>query len=73
MGDDAMSEWQPIETASKNDGDVLLFRIDEWGDADMVVGWRGHLGLWRYNNGAAGDEEITPRPTHWMPLPEPPE
>lgn len=63
--------WQPIGTAPTGDGDLLLFRVDEWGDADILVGWRSYDG-WRYNvNG--DDPPLTPHPTHWMPLPEPPQ
>jgi hypothetical protein len=68
-----MSEWRPIETAPRNGDDVLLYRRDEWGDRDILVGWLGSDDLWRYNAPLNDPEaEITPRPTHWQPLPEPP-
>lgn len=60
-----MNEWQPIETAPK--------------DGESILAWLPHLALpgciyysgghWRWvtNGGWAGV------PTHWMPLPPPPE
>jgi len=59
--------WQPIETAPKDCGELLLWVPDA---EDMLIGtylggpeagW--HLG-WTL---------IRIHPTHWMPLPEPPE
>jgi hypothetical protein len=73
--------WQPIETAPKDeDVDVLLYvpgeralSIGHWepeayatpGDEDSHIpeGWWGHL-LWPVDG---------PQPTHWMPLPAPPQ
>ncbi len=68
------SEWRPIAEAPKDGSQVLCFAADsiggppfygvaEWADADAdfpntVDGW-----FWAYAQ----------RPTHWMPLPEPPE
>ena len=60
-------EWQPIETAPDKQ-DVLVWnamtgayvsRHDGVGEWPLGF-WRGDLGEWY------------PRPTHWMPLPNPP-
>jgi hypothetical protein len=72
--------WQPIESAPF-DGTI----IDVWlGDADddevsfyctpgtrRSCGWRWHQWKFRPVTGL-GVPVVTVRPTHWMPLPEPP-
>lgn len=73
-----MSEWQPIETAPKDGGWVLLMggRIGFQWDGDtkppLVCGqFVNNAGWWFafYDSGWLGEYE---NPTHWMPLPEPP-
>lgn len=67
-----MSEWQPIETAP-TDGTVFLglhgYKVRE---AYRVQ--RDDCEMWCFG-GYSGDVEIAPwtKPTHWMPLPLPPE
>lgn len=69
-----MGEWQPIETAPKDGIEVLLWcpaegtqpgyhDIGFWdpGSTDRVEAWRDAVGM------CVGD------PTHWQPLPEPPQ
>ena len=58
-----MSDWQPIDTAPKDGTEVLL-----WWFRRHVVG--------SYVAGGWTDESLGQydvSPTHWMPLPEPPE
>lgn len=73
-----MTEWLPIETAPKDGTKVLLHVVTPPGDsyATMVglpEGWEStEAGFWcvdrgEWTTGTAGD------PTHWMPLPPPPE
>jgi len=59
--------WQPIATAPKDGTQVLLFRAGK----SMVQGWwnRGgafHMPHWSTPSGLFD-------PTHWRPLPPPPE
>jgi hypothetical protein len=55
-------DWQPIETAPKDDETwVLAFNGDEY----AVCIWTGEY--WSDN-----EYMMRPQPTHWMPLPEPP-
>jgi hypothetical protein len=80
-----MSEWQPIETAPKDGTKIVAWgflanRAPEMGvirsetPVAHVMMWRSYTGL------DAGDWVSTSigialaqHPTHWMPLPAPPE
>lgn len=58
------SRWQPIETAPKDE--PVLVVEDQW----ITVAW------WFENKHMSGWDQgdtIVDNPTHWMPLPEPPE
>lgn len=68
--------WQPIETAPKDGRNILvsdgrLVSIGGWlTDIDHGAEWEGQIGMagwWAFDLGPNND-----RPTHWMPLPEPP-
>lgn len=62
-----MSEWRPIETAPK-DGALVL--VSNTGGSVCIASWSGKKRkYWRYFLGG----EMWTQPTHWMPLPEPPE
>ena len=84
-----MSEWQPIETAPKNGTEVLIWRPDagvllarygclgDWlnenesltySDSDL---WAGDWFMADFISGGRLSDEYPP--THWMPLPPPPE
>ena len=57
--------WQPIESAPKDDEEVLLY----FANGDMeIADWREDAQMW---DGLSGWIRATP--THWMPLPDPPE
>lgn len=60
-----MSEWQPIETAPKDETDVVLYF--ESGKVPRVAGF--YRGEWLC---ALHGCELQEHPTHWMPLPPPP-
>ena len=54
--------WQPIETAPR-DCDILT----TWrGGTITVARWSGYFNAWMANRKDAF------KPTHWMPLPDPP-
>jgi hypothetical protein len=55
--------WQPIESAPI-DGTVLLVH----GARGVELGWCVH-GRWYWHGG----NSLVDVPTHWMPLPEPPQ
>lgn len=71
--------WQPIETAPKDETVVLLWCPQSW-DTDFVrVGWwfeaeSPHEDSGWYDDEAASHPltDLYGEPTHWMPLPEPP-
>lgn len=67
-----MGEWQLIETAPKDGRSILGF--GEWGCA--VVYWSAdqYIHDWELSVGEIVGGTTEPRyvPTHWMPLPEPP-
>jgi hypothetical protein len=60
--------WQPIETAPR-DGTEILF----WVAPEMSEGW-AEVGHWfeTAHDGWWVAHTIERKPTHWMPLPEPP-
>lgn len=70
--------WQPIETAPKDGRFLLLFGpeggvapdgeygVPWWCVANWGPTWNGLL------DWSSGDDQPPLKPTHWMPLPEPP-
>lgn len=64
-----MADWLPIETAPKDGTWVLLYhkyaRISDW-YFDGVTWTNDHI-EWR------PDDHRSTNPTHWQPLPAPPE
>ena len=65
-----MSEWQPIETAPKDGTKIIVF--DHY-DGVVIARWRMRWPESGYEwIEATGEEYENYRPTHWMPLPEPP-
>lgn len=72
-----MSEWQPIETAPKDERAILVFDTDygvvtaKWRYDDQ---WGGVWGSENYiQDGSIYDDAlIAHKATHWMPLPDPP-
>lgn len=82
-----MSEWQPIETAPKMKR-VLLFAVTDRAEDGTVRNWQMETGGWHsgFADQRSKEAGYTPwqwggrqvksyevQPTHWMPLPAPPE
>lgn len=69
-------KWEPIETAPQNGTQVLLFgKLDgeihgDFGDPVICVGSKPH-GQWYLDN--TDCYAVYCEPTHWMPLPLPPQ
>lgn len=71
-----MTAWQPIETASKDGPPVIL-----WAEGSLpFIGWFVQDRGWRVAGftrgtyqGSMGGAGVPPQPTHWQPLPEPPD
>ena len=64
--------WQPIETAPKNGSAILLYPCGIFGAVSPDIGYWNRdkdYEAWRTLDG----ERIEPSPSHWMPLPTPPE
>ena len=59
--------WRPIETAPKDGTDILLGFEPAIGWQRIGKAWGGQwVSAWNHH-------PIHDQPTHWMPLPEPPE
>ena len=81
-----MAEWQPIDTAPKDGTPILVYADcsgwEEYGKSRVVAYWTRHC--WAAYGPAFGEplrskDGMTPQriadcnPTHWMPLPTPPQ
>lgn len=61
------AEWQPIETAPKDELVLVAVEFDRPGD------WRMKVGSLSADHGTWHVYGASWTPTHWMPLPPPPE
>lgn len=69
QGSTSCAEWQPIETAPKDGTRIIVSKVN--GPVWCNVNWRHMIrkpDRWDSFVGAVPFE-----PTHWMPLPEPPD
>ena len=64
-----MSEWQPIETAPRNATEILVILANH----DVHVVYGHYYDLRQKFEWAQFDGVNDYNPTHWMPLPKPPE
>ena len=62
-------KWQPIETAPTDGRMILATPCFGTSKQPYLIWWAvgRRCNKWRF-----GDKPITAKPTHWMPLPEPP-
>lgn len=75
-----MMKWQTMETAPKDGTRILVHSNEFYHDSEMaVVYWKelktyhGIYGNWEVTCFGGHDAESEVEPTHWMPLPEPPD
>jgi hypothetical protein len=60
-----MDKWQPIETAPRNEGDLLL-----WADRVVIGYFSSVSGHWLSRDGRYfNDRPKQLEPSHWMPMP----
>ena len=69
-----MSEWQPIETAPR-DGTWVLVCGNGWAVTTAWYAMNERVGkaYWKADTEWDDDYLADRLPTHWMPLPEPPQ
>jgi hypothetical protein len=68
----AASQWQPIDTAPMDGTEFLGYRRGQMATAYRVP--RDDCEMWSFGDQSAAHEYWPDmRPTHWMPLPEPPQ
>ena len=74
-----MSEWQSIETAPRDGTEILLKIPLQWEEPQGRIGSGDYVSAYWYDESSEFwvnrlDNWISLyRPTHWMPLPKPPD
>ena len=67
-----MTQWQPIETVPSGRTVLLFSWSSDRTNWKMATGWYSDgAGLWEWD-GRWLDKPYDQKPTHWQPLPEPP-
>ena len=72
-----MDGWRPIETAPKDGTRIMLYRPTGWKHAKIVFGYwntNGRVHYFQHDMEFLEGKNVARRekPTHWMPLPQPP-
>jgi len=65
-----MSEWQPIETAPEADSGKTMVLVFYGNLSRRPIEIRQTDGVWWRMEADRGSNGV---PTHWMPMPEPPQ
>jgi hypothetical protein len=69
-----MSNWQPIETAPKDGNRILVSGNTDIATTEFTNGrWVLSPIAWDGDGETGGIADLEFVPTHWMPLPEPPQ
>ena len=74
-----MDKWQPIETAPKDGTSILIVTLQgymttvRWEGESCCGGWALIVDGTTQNCEADCSSDLPKTPTHWMPLPEPPQ
>ena len=71
-----MTAWQPIETAPKMKN-ILMWAATDISDFGEIRNWKIATGYWSTGHDAwiwdgSALKTFDVKPTHWMPLPDPP-
>lgn len=66
-----LTEWRPMETATR-DGRPLLLWVDTDDGGEPMILYRDKDGHWLYENEPTFCHPFYLNPTHWLPLPEGP-
>jgi len=64
-----MADWQPIDTAPKNGTPILAWD----GEVIAIIDWLSGFNEWSVSHDAEGYAWQGYTPTHWLPLPKPPQ
>ena len=69
------SDWQPIETAPRDGSQVVVWNPDNpYGEWPLMAQWHAPSQTWSIHiEGQRIWLGLPLDPTHWIPLPEPPE
>jgi hypothetical protein len=70
--EERVMQWRPIETAPKDETEILLFIPDMQGYPDNPRIVSAYWGICGWTDNAAVGCQTWGNPSHWMPLPNPP-
>ncbi|MCC6720541.1 MAG: DUF551 domain-containing protein [Acetobacteraceae bacterium] len=66
-------EWQPIETAPKDETHFLAIRhAPGFAHLPNAICWNPWIGNFAADAGPGATTPVKHQPTHWMPIPEAP-